>query len=314
MDLKPIIPFEPISSNISPVGDKWIAQIKWDGVRMLHYFDGNNTRLFNRKMHERTLQYPELLDTEAFCKAQSVILDGEIIAFDTNKPSFYEIMKRDSLKQTQKIKLSINKIPVTYMIFDILLYNGNWVINKSLEHRQKLLENIIVPRNNVQIVKNFSDGQILFNLMETHQMEGVIYKDLTSTYSTNAKDGRWRKQKIMIDLFAVVGGVTFRGQVVNSLLLGLFDEERFIYIGHAGTGKLKQKDWIGITNLAKELVIDKIPFVNEPERHKDAVWIKPELLVKVEFLEFTPRGTMRHPSIQAIVNVDKSECTVNQLK
>ncbi|WP_169087392.1 DNA ligase [Paenibacillus sp. PL91] len=315
MELKPIYPFEPISTSIPPKGDNWVTQIKWDGVRVLLYFDGDETKLFNRRMNERTIQYPELLNVSEFCKAHSVILDGEIIAFDQNKPSFYEVMKRDSLKQSQKIKHSSARTPVTYMIFDILFYNGDWVTDRPLEYRQALLEKIIIPQNNIQIIQNFDDGIALFDLMKQYQMEGVIFKDLQSTYRINGKDGRWRKQKVMKDLFAVVGGVTFRHHIVNALLLGIYTNDReLIYIGHAGTGKLTQKDWAAITADIKEKQVTDRPFINEPERSKDAVWVTPALTVKVEYLEFTPGGTMRHPSIQAVVKMDRSECTVDQLK
>ncbi|NIK75685.1 bifunctional non-homologous end joining protein LigD [Paenibacillus castaneae] len=315
MELKPVYPFEPISTSIPPKGHNWVAQIKWDGVRVLLYFDGNEAKLFNRRMNERTIQYPEFLGLSSFCKADSVILDGEMIAFDQNKPSFHEIMKRDSLKQSQKIKQSSVQIPVTYMIFDVLFYNGDWVTDRPLQYRQALLQNIIIPQNNLQLLQNYDDGAALFELMKQYQMEGVIFKDLQSTYRMNGKDARWRKMKVMKDLIAVVGGVTFRHNIVNSLLLGIYTNEGdLIYIGHAGTGKLTQKDWASITEYIKEIQITDRPFINEPERSKDAIWVKPELTVKVEYLELTSSGVMRHPSIQAVVQLDRSGCTVDQLK
>lgn len=314
MDLKPIYPFEPISTSILPTGDNWVAQIKWDGVRVLLYFDGSSTKLINRRLNERTLQYPELLDVSTFCKADSVILDGEIIAFDQSKPSFYEVMKRDSLKQTQKIKQTSGQVPVTYMIFDVIFYNGDWMTDRPLQDRQALLNQIIIPQNNVQIVQNFDDGEALFDLMKQNHMEGIVYKDLSSSYRINGKDGRWRKLKVMKDLYAVVGGVTLNHSIVNSLMLGIYTKDReFIYIGHAGTGKLSQRDWAKLTDEVGKIQSDQSPFNNQPERTKDAIWVKPELTVKVEYLEFTSKGTMRHPSIQAVVKRDVNECTVDQL-
>lgn len=314
MELKPVYPFEPISISAPPTGDSWVAQIKWDGVRMLLYFDGSTAKLYNRRMNERTLQYPELLDVNAFCKADSVILDGEVIAFDQKKPSFYEIMKRDRMKLPLNIKQASMRAPVTYMVFDLLFFNGEWVTDKPLAERQALLEDIIIPQPNLQIVQNYPDGTPLFELMRQYRMEGVVFKDLGSTYSINGKDGRWRKQKVFNDLNAVVGGVTYRDSIVNALLLGIYTNDgELIYIGHAGTGRLTQKDWRLLTEKAKDMQTTGRPFVNEPERSKDAVWIRPELTVKVEYLEFTPGGTMRHPSIQAIVDIDKTECTVGQL-
>ncbi|MBD2871416.1 ATP-dependent DNA ligase [Paenibacillus arenilitoris] len=315
MELKPVFPFEPVSASVSPEGSNWVAQIKWDGVRILLYYDGGGTRLFNRKLNERTLQFPEFADIGAFCKAHSVILDGEMIAFDQNKPSFHEVMRRDSLKQAHGIAQAVSRIPVTYMVFDVLFCNGEWVTDRPLEYRQALLGQMIVPQSHVQLSQNFDDGEALYELMTRHRMEGVVFKDLRSAYGINGKDGRWRKRKVKKDLYAVVGGVTFRHDTVNALLLGLYSDDReLIYIGHAGTGKLTQKDWAAITEGTRRMKVPDRPFLNEPARSKEAVWVKPEIAVKVEFLELTPGGTMRHPSIQAIVGLNGRECTIDQLK
>lgn len=67
---------------------------------------------------------------------------------------------------------------------------------------------------------------------------------MRKSYLIDGKDNRWQKLKITSDLNAVVGGVTLRQGVVNSLLLGLYDEKGMLYyIGHAGTGKLKKDEW-----------------------------------------------------------------------
>jgi len=39
--MKPVIPFEPVSTEKIPTGSQWVSQVKWDGVRVLTYFNGN---------------------------------------------------------------------------------------------------------------------------------------------------------------------------------------------------------------------------------------------------------------------------------
>ncbi|SDN36321.1 bifunctional non-homologous end joining protein LigD [Paenibacillus sp. yr247] len=315
MILKPIIPFEPVVAEELPKDENWIAQIKWDGVRILSYFDGAQINLVNRKLNNRTLQYPEFHVHDRFCKASSFILDGEIIAFNDKTPSFHEVMKRDSLRSKKTIEIGMNQTKVTYMIFDILFCNGEWVVDKMLHERQKILESIIIPQDDVQIVQNFADPEALYKLMDQYQMEGIIYKNLMSTYLINGKDRRWQKRKVYHDLFAAVGGFTLRGNIVNSLLLGLLDERNnFFYIGHAGTGKLTNQDWREITQRLESLITNTKLFINTPERSKDVVWVIPQMAVKVQFLEWTAGGTMRQPSIQAIVDVPLSQCSSHQLK
>ncbi|MFC3771427.1 RNA ligase family protein [Paenibacillus sp. GCM10012303] len=317
MNLKPVIPFEPIRADKLPAGPNWIAQIKWDGVRMLVYFDGQETRLWNRRRNEKTLQYPEFTDIRSYCSAFSVILDGEMIALDQSKPAFHEIMKRDRLRTANKIGLAVSQTPVTYMIFDVLYCNGEWVNGRPLEQRQQLLEQIIIPGERVHTVKNYPDPSALLEVMKAHGMEGIVCKDLTSTYPLDGKDGRWQKVKLYHDRYAVVGGVTFRGKVVNALLLGLYDENGTLYyIGHAGTGKVTMAEWERLTARVQTMFARERPFRNEPERSKDAFWIRPEIVVKVQFLEWTPDGIMRHPSIQSFAEVDagqlKGTCSFGQ--
>lgn len=315
MDLTAVFPFEPISATRIPSGDQWIAQIKWDGVRMLSYFDGHRIRLFNRRRNERTLQYPELLRPYDYCRSSSFILDGELIAFDADKPSFHEIMKRDSIRNLNRAAQVQSQVPVTYMIFDVLYNEGEWVTGKPLSVRQRLLQEIILPRANVQIVQNFSDADGLLQVMRAHRMEGIVLKDKQSDYSLAGKDGRWRKFKIFHDLHAVIGGVIIKHNIVSSMLLGLYDEHGSLhYIGHSGMGKLTGAETIELTKQAIPLFSSSNPFGNTPERADEAVWLTPRIIVKIQFMEWTRNRTMRHPSMQSIVHeVKLTDCTFKQL-
>ncbi|UVI31145.1 ATP-dependent DNA ligase [Paenibacillus spongiae] len=310
MKLEPIIPFEPVAASEFPKGDQWTAQIKWDGVRILSYFDGERTKLFNRRLNERTLQYPELLQAESYCSADSFILDGEVIAFENGSPSFHEVMKRDSLRSAQRIQEQKGTVPITYMIFDLIYLNGVWVKDKKLRDRQTLLSSIIRPNVQVQVVPSYSDIAGLYRVAEQHRLEGIVIKDLNSTYSIDGKDKRWMKKKNVQDLIAVVGGVTLRDGIVNALLLGLYDDAgRFWYIGHAGSGKLTMNDWRTLTQLITTMTVRSMPFANKPERYKDAIWIEPRLTVKINYMEWTSNKTLRQPTIQAFLDVPPQECT-----
>jgi len=315
MILNPVIPFEPVSVPSFPQGDNWIAQIKWDGVRMLIYFDGSETRLINRRLNDRTAQYPEFGDPSAYCTSSSFILDGEMIAFDENRPSFHEVMRRDGVRKEANIRLAVSQVPVTYMIFDVLYANGKWLTNEPLSERQKRLSDMIVPCERVQVCQNFADAPKLFELMKAHGMEGIVCKSLDGAYSIGKKDNRWQKLKVKRDLIAAVGGVTYNGKIVNSLLLGLFDGEGNLhYIGSAGTGKVTQEEWRRLTDRISSITAVDMPFARKPDKQKDAVWVTPQIVVKVQFQEWTPAGTMRQPSIQAFLSQTWiPECSLTQI-
>ena len=309
MKFAPVIPFEPVSTEQYPRGDKWVSQVKWDGVRVLVYYDGDHVNVMNRKRHNRTRQYPELADIRQYCSANTVILDGEVIALENGKPSFRRVMKRDGLRKSERINIVKYNIPITYMIFDVLYVNGNWVTDQPLQQRQQLLNNIITQNDFVQLVSNHGDAEALFNAVVTHDLEGIVIKDLNSKYAINGKDKRWQKKKNYKDLIAVVGGVTFRDSVVNAVLLGLYDDKkRLWYVGHAGTGKLTQSDWKNLTEKIKPLIINKSPLVNKPGRIKETIWLTPRITAKIQFAVWTIGRTLRQPSIQSFVDFSPDEC------
>ncbi len=280
---------------------------------MLAYFDGVEVRLVNRRLNDRTAQYPELHNAAAYCRASSFILDGELIALDDKRPAFHEIMKRDRLKKAAYIEKAVKQVPVTFMVFDMLYSEGEWLTARTLAERQSIMNEALIPQPYVQPVVNFTDKEGLLDLMKQHQMEGVVYKDLTSTYAIGGKDKRWQKHKIFHDLYAVVGGVTYRDKLVNALLLGVYDDAgRLHYIGHAGTGKVTMQQWRDVTKEVAKLVTPERPFADEPERAREATWLKPTLVVKVQFMEWTPGGTMRHPSIQSFVDIAPEQCRTGQ--
>ncbi|KIL41213.1 DNA ligase [Gordoniibacillus kamchatkensis] len=310
--MDPVIPFEPVVSDTIPAGSNWRYEIKWDGTRILTYHDNGGTQLYNRKRHNRTAHYPELLDFRSYCKADSAVLDGEVIALAADgKPSFHEVMRRDMIRRLERVDEMRRKVPVTYMVFDVLYVNGRWIHNRPLSERLDILQQIVMPHEHVLQASSHPDGEALFAVVRQQGMEGIVCKDLTSAYAFNGKDGRWVKVKNYGDITAVVGGFTLEGGVVNAVLLGQYDGDgKLWYIGHAGTGKLTKSDWRHLTELLKPAVIRDRPFVNEPARHRDAYWVAPRLTAKVQYSEWrwNEGRSLRQPSIQAFVDVPPEDC------
>ncbi|MFC5472198.1 RNA ligase family protein [Cohnella suwonensis] len=316
----PVMPFEPIAADEAPAGEPWIAQVKWDGVRMLAYGGESGVRLFNRRMNERTLHYPELSRATDYCRSNRFVLDGEMIAFDESKPSFREIMKRDGIRQPSAIERAVRTTPVAYMVFDVLSIDGEWVTERPLKERMKLLSDILIPGPVVQAVPEYPNGQQLLEVMRAHRMEGIVCKNLDSAYAIGGKDGRWLKIKLFRDLYAVVGGAIVEGGVFRSLLLGLYDSEsaaagaKLVYIGRAGMGKLSGRVGEELRRALAAIEQSEMPFADKPDKFREAIWFDPRLVVKVQYMEWTPAGTMRHPVLQAMAPQENpATCTFKQL-
>ncbi len=308
--MKPITPFEPLRAASVPEGKQWIYQIKWDGVRILSYCDGTSIKLYNRKKNERTYQFPELT-APTYCSAQSFILDGEVIALAADgKPSFHEVMRRDGIRRLDRVPSAQKDVPITYMIFDIVYLNGEWMNNRSLQERQQLLREIVVPSPTVQLVATHPEGNTLFDVIRKQSMEGIICKDLNSTYAIDGKDGRWVKVKNYGDVIAVIGGFTLNGGIVNALLAGLYQNGNLYFIGKVGTGKLSAADWRELTVALKKIEVTVSPFVSKHPDMRGAHWARPLLTAKIQFTEWRIHEgrTMRQPSIQAFVDASPDEC------
>ncbi|WP_123042874.1 RNA ligase family protein [Cohnella candidum] len=310
--MEPIYPFEPVISETIPTEPHWRHEIKWDGTRILTYHHQHGTKLFNRKQNERTRHYPELLEVPSYCKASSVILDGEVIALAADgKPSFHEVMRRDLIQKLHRVPEMQRSVPITYMIFDVVYCDGEWVNSRPLSERLELLHGIITPNEHVQLVASHGDGASLFEVMRQQSMEGIVCKDLRSAYALGGKDDRWRKVKNYGDVMAAIGGFTLNGGFVNAVLLGQYDGEgKLWYIGHTGTGKLTKAEWRDLTGILTPMMTNSSPFANRPDRHKDAYWVTPKLTAKVQYSEWRWQEgrALRQPSIQSFVNVPPEQC------
>lgn len=308
--MEPIFPMEPSSSATIPEGEQWAAQIKWDGVRILTYYDGEQVKLFNRKKNERTFHFPEITTWNYF-EADSAILDGEVIALGRDGiPSFHEVMRRDGLRNLSKVPLVMQSVSITYMVFDVLYLNGEWVNERPFDERMQLLKSHLLPHPHVQLVETQDDGEALFHTMKKFGMEGVVMKARSSPYLIDAKKPLWQKVKIIRDVNAVVGGYTTKLGIANALLVGLYDEQgKLWYIGHVGTGKLTKGEWRALTQELESVRQSESPFSNQPGRATDAFWVKPAQVVKIHFAEWTSGRSLRQPSIQSFLEVDPASCT-----
>ncbi|WP_020614980.1 RNA ligase family protein [Paenibacillus daejeonensis] len=308
--MKPIIPFEPVRYDEIPTGSEWTYQLKWDGVRILAYHQPGDSRLFNRHLRERTDQFPELLPS--FLHAQDYIVDGEVIALAADgKPSFHEVMRRDGIRRLARVPSLIYEVPVTYMIFDLLWLNGQSLMDRPLSERQALLAEHLIPTSTIQPVQSHPNGEALFQVVRQHNLEGIVCKRLDSLYRPDGKDDRWVKVKNYGDIIAVIGGYTTRDGVVNSLLSGIYQDGKLYFIGKVGTGKLTAEDWRHLTKIVSSIATETSPFANQHPDMRGANWIIPKLTAKIQFTEWRwhEGRTLRHPSLQAFVEVPPESCT-----
>ncbi|WP_101808741.1 hypothetical protein [Paenibacillus pasadenensis] len=94
-------PMAPIHAAKLPEGPDWGYQIKWDGVRLLATIGGDGgIELFSRNGLRKNAIYPELVELlrSAAPALGPCVLDGELIAWTGERPSFQRVLQRERMR------------------------------------------------------------------------------------------------------------------------------------------------------------------------------------------------------------------------
>lgn len=286
---------------------EWVYEIKWDGYRAIGYLDGSGgVRLVSRNQNDLTAAYPELHSIGDHFKAQTAILDGEIVALDEQgRPSFGLMQQRTGVGSGgRRIQRTRDDIPVVYYVFDLLYLDGYNLMNAELEQRKELLASVLVPGDLVRYSDHYAgNGKAVFAAAARHHLEGIIAKRRSSLY-VQKRSRDWLKIKITKQQECVIGGYTDpRGARENfgSVVLGLYDDQdRLIHVGHAGSG-FTEESHAGLWKRLHALEAKRSPFFGKVESTRPVHFVKPELVAEIKFTEWTHEGQSGSPKMRAPV-------------
>src|SRR5215467_6881202 len=321
----------PIPTKIHPMlaesiedpfdGDDWLFEIKWDGYRAIAFIQNGKVRLVSRNQNELTQRYPELHDMAKLVKAKTAILDGEVVALDSEgRPSFSLMQQRTGFRPGGRRGTANADIPVLYFAFDLLYLDGYDWRRMALEDRKNKLKTLLVLDDVVRYSDHYeSQGKALFEIARDKKLEGILAKRRTSCYEER-RSREWLKIKIRHRIECVIGGFTEpEGSRAHfgSLVLGQYDkEQRLVHVGQVGSG-FDQRLLAEISKKLKKIETTKNPFYGEVEALRKVSWVKPELVSEVEYAEWT-HGTNENgaPKLRAPVfcglrdDKDPTECVL----
>jgi DNA ligase-1 len=130
---RPLMPM--LAQPAADVGDALArlsgrAGLEWklDGARVLLHKHGDRVRVFSRRLNDVTRAVPELVELGRALPADSLVLDGEVLAFDADgRPRpFQETMRRFGRKLD--VVAVRSELPLTPWFFDLLLRDGvEWI-------------------------------------------------------------------------------------------------------------------------------------------------------------------------------------------
>jgi bifunctional non-homologous end joining protein LigD len=281
-----------------PNGEGWLFEVKWDGYRAVAYVRGGEATLVSRNGNDLTGRFPSVARAVAQAvKTPECVLDGEVGALDEDGRMTFSAMQQGK-----------SGTSYVYVVFDVLEIDGRPVVDLPLTERRKRLEALLDRRSRtVQLSEAFEDGQALFDAAQEQRFEGIIGKRADSRYQPGKRNRDWLKIKTHGEQEFVVAGYTRgkgrRSSGFGSLVLAVRDGDELRYVGNVGTG---------FTDAELDRLLAKLrpferkapPFREVPKMPKvkkaDVVWIEPELVVQVEFAEWTHDGHLRAPRYKGL--------------
>ncbi|MCK4280728.1 MAG: ATP-dependent DNA ligase, partial [Candidatus Lokiarchaeota archaeon] len=215
---------------------------------------------------------------------------------------FYEKMLPFQVLSKRRRKYDIDKmakeIPVTVFLFDLLMCEGEEYINHSFLKRKKKLEEIIIKRDELQIVVskeiNNTDEMVeFFNESREIGCEGIINKSIKedSCYQPGNRGFLWIKLKSLergkmkdsVDV-VLIGGYMGRGRrkgVYGTLLGAIYNPEnnKFEALTRIASG-FTDEIMDDILEKMKEYEIGKKP-INVITKEEPDIWFEPKVVIEI---------------------------------
>ena len=261
----------------------WAWEPKLDGYRVLAFASQQGISMRSRRGLELAGDFP-VLAAELAKQGPSMILDGEIVAFDENgKPSFNAMQNR-----SQK---------ALFYAFDLLHFAGVDLRKAPYSDRRRYLAQCLLPSPLVQLVHAADDGMTLYEAALANGFEGAIAKRKDSAYEAGRRSGAWLKVKSVSSADFVVGGYT-KGQgaraPLGALLVGYWQGKKLHYASHVGSG-FDDRSLAQVRKRLEPLQRKTNPFATKPEVNAPTTWVEPQLVAEVKFQGWTGDGSLRAP-------------------
>lgn len=284
----------------------WLFEIKWDGYRALASKHKGQLQLYSRNNLDFAQKYAPVAEALRTIK-HNVIIDGEIVVVDAQGVSRFEWLQQWHKQPQGNLK---------YCAFDILWCDGRDVRTMPLVQRKALLRHLLPDSEVLQYSDHVeTDGKKLFAHMKKRGLEGMIAKRADSPYREDVRGQDWLKIKTGHRQEVVIGGYTEpqgSRKYFGSLLVGVFDKGKLVYVGHSGGGIPDQERKQLLTAMQK-LQRQSSPFSTQPKPNAPVHWIAPQLVCEMSFTEWTADGSMRHPQFEGL-RPDKKPTEVQREK
>ena len=283
--------------------EKFAAEYKLDGERAQIHKQKDTIEIFSRSLEKITSYYPDIVEKiSKLIISDNVILEAEVVAMNSNSGDFLPFQELMHRRRKYEIDDAVAKYPITVNFFDVLFSDGKNCMDNKYDERRKLLEKIIKQDDFARLIPMSvieSEEEVLEVLENSINSgcEGLMLKDLNSTYRAGTRGSNWLKLKReyqnelgdSLDL-VVIGAFFGKGRRTGkygTLLLATYndDEDVFPSICKVGPGFTDESLDQLYQILSSKLTLKKNPrIVSEMEAD---VWFEPELVIEIVASEIT---------------------------
>jgi len=261
-------------------------EYKLDGARIQIHKQGNEVRVYSRRLTDVTGSLPEVVDlVQTEVKAQEAILEGEVIAVGKDKSSpllFQHLMRR--FRRVHGIAEMTKEIPIALELFDVMYVDGKSLIDEPYLERRTELSKIAghIKLTEQSITGNVQEAEAFLKEALDKGHEGLMAKKLDSPYTPGIRGKRWFKIKRTLEsldlvIVAAEWGYGRRHEWLSDYYLAARDVDtgEFVIVGKTFKG-LTDQEIIEMTEQLKQSIVRE-----EPHR----VVVVPKIVVEVAYNE-----------------------------
>ena len=285
-----------------PEGSEWSYEIKLDGYRLEAVKAGRKVTVYSRRKTVLNERFPAIAAALAMLPASTVI-DGEVCAIGASGLTDFTLLQNFRTAEAQ----------IHYFAFDILVHKGKSLLKVPLDGRRAILADVLPTNERLSLsVVDYRPVAHMLKFVKAQGLEGIVAKRTDSEYEPGKRTGLWSKHRINQGQEFVVGGYTPGNNGFDALIVGFYRGKELIYASRvrAGFVPATRRE---VAAKFKGRQSAKCPFVNLPqkdagrwgqgltaEKMKDCIWLKPEIVVRIDFLEWTGADHLRHTKFVAL--------------
>jgi DNA ligase-1 len=280
--MRPVLPMlaqpaEDVAAALAALGTA-LLEWKLDGARVQVHKSGDEVRVFTRSLNEVTAAVPEVVAVARSARAESLILDGEVIALrpDARPLPFQTTMRRFSRKLD--VDALRNELPLSVFFFDCLLKDGVSLVDLPTLERRSALEKVLTNVTPALVTSDAEKARAFYEDVLARGHEGIMAKAPDAPYEAGRRGASWFKVKraktLDLVVLAAEWGSGRRRGLLSNLHLGARDP--------AGGFVMLGKTFKGLTDETLAWQTRELQ-AREVQRDDWTVYVRPELVVEIAF-------------------------------